>query len=151
MAKATLTDTSPDDSNGVKWSKLQLWVRKAVDNASIGYVLGGLLNDIDPGADSEGVKFAKLQRWIKLLAANISSGGGGSGWNSSVTDTTSLASLSTVALVPPQIVGWVQTSDLTQQVWILLTSTAANDPTNGVVRPSDYNGSTNTKVWFKTG
>ena len=33
------------------------------------------------------------------------------------------------------------------QHWKLYASTAASDPTNGVVRPTDYNGSTNQQVW----
>ena len=76
-----LTNTDPSDSNGVKWAKLQLWVRQACDNAHIGYTLGGLLTNIDP-TDSEGVKFAKLQRWLRVLADNIT-GGGGTGYTGS--------------------------------------------------------------------
>ena len=73
------TNISPSDSEGTKWTKLQLWVRKACENAGI--TAGGddpLLKDIVP-SDTEGVKWAKLQRWVSLLAENISGGGGGGG------------------------------------------------------------------------
>lgn len=150
--QCTLSDIQLDDSDGMRFSKLQLWVRNAVDNAEIGYTIGGLLSDIDL-SDSEGVRFAKLQRWLTVLANGLSGGGGGggsgTGFNATITNTTQLASITTTTLTPPSIMPWIQTSDLTQQVWILLASTAADDPTNGVVRPADYSVS-NQKVWFRT-
>ena len=69
------TNISPSESEGTKWLKLQLWVRRACENAGI--TAGGddpLLSNISQ-ADSEGVKWAKLQRWVALLAENISGGG----------------------------------------------------------------------------
>lgn len=35
--------------------------------------------------------------------------------------------------------------------WQLQAGTAADDPTNGIARPADYNASTNTQIWVKIG
>ena len=68
------TDINPSDTNGVKWVKLQAWLKQACENAGIhGDGSDPLLTDINTG-DTEGVKWAKLQRWMKLLAENIGSG-----------------------------------------------------------------------------
>jgi hypothetical protein len=34
------------------------------------------------------------------------------------------------------------------QTWVLRASSAANDPTNGLLRPNDFNATTNAKVWI---
>lgn len=71
------TDINPSDTNGVKWVKLQAWLKQACENAGIhGDGSDPLLTDINTG-DTEGVKWAKLQRWMKLLAEGI--GGSSSG------------------------------------------------------------------------
>jgi len=66
------------NTEGVKWAKLQRWMRQAVDNAGISYTMSYPLTDIDP-SDTEGVKWAKLGAWTQLLAANIVPAGGGGG------------------------------------------------------------------------
>lgn len=66
------------DTDGVKFAKLQRLIRLALDNASISYVMSGLLTPILP-SDTQGVKYAKLGRWMDELATNISGGGGGTG------------------------------------------------------------------------
>lgn len=71
-----LTDIREGDIEGVKWAKLQRWLRLACDNAGISYSMSYPLTDINPG-DTEGVKWAKLGAWMKLLAENITGGGGG--------------------------------------------------------------------------
>lgn len=86
---STRTNIELDDSTGVRWSKLQLWVRYACDQAGISYTMNGLLSDIQL-EDSEGMRFAKLQRWLALLANNISGGGGGGGGTALKTGTTAL-------------------------------------------------------------
>lgn len=78
MADALLSDILVYDVEGVKWAKLQRWIRAAVDAAGITYSLGGLLTDIEP-RETEGVKWAKLQRWTRLLAEGLTTGGSGSG------------------------------------------------------------------------
>ena len=59
----------PSDSQGIKWTKLQAWVRTACINAGIS-VTG--LSNISPG-DSEGIKWAKLGAWMQALAEGIGS------------------------------------------------------------------------------
>ena len=77
------TDINPSDTNGVKWTKLQAWLKQACDNAGIhGDGSDPLLRDIHPG-DTEGVKWCKLQRWIRLLAEGI--GGSSSGTVTEIT------------------------------------------------------------------
>ena len=75
-----LSQISALDIEGVKWSKLQRWIRATVDNAGISYALAYPLTDILPG-DTEGVKWAKLGAWVKLLADNIGSVSGAPGGN----------------------------------------------------------------------
>lgn len=65
-----LTPILQGDTEGVKWAKLQRWLRLAADNAGISYTMSYPLSDIQQG-DTEGVKWAKLGAWAKLLAENI--------------------------------------------------------------------------------
>lgn len=62
-------------------------------------------------------------------------------------DTTALAHVPTTAITVPFVVE-VLVDGATAQ-WTLRASTAASDPTNGVLRPNDYAASTNEKVWFR--
>lgn len=59
-----------------------------------------------------------------------------------------LANITTVYLAVPFtimiIIGGVN------QLWTLKGGTDADDPTNGIVRPNDYNGLTNAKVWSQS-
>jgi hypothetical protein len=71
-----LSPIKPSDMEGVKWAKLQRWLRQSADNAGITYTMSFPLTDILP-SDSEGVKWTKLGAWMKLMADNI--GGVGSG------------------------------------------------------------------------
>lgn len=64
------------DIEGIRWVKLQSWLRLAVDNAGISYSMSYPLTDI-LSSDTPGVKWAKLGAWMQLLAQNISGGGGG--------------------------------------------------------------------------
>lgn len=158
MSTVSNTPIEPNNSDGVRFAKLQRFIRNAVDNAGIGYSTGGYLTDISL-IDSEGVRFAKLGAWLTLLAENITGGGGGgggdgtaiSGVDPTITSTTLLAAIPTVGKSVPVVKVWVQSSDLSSQTWQLQAGTDANDPTNGVVRPSDYNGATNAKVWYRRG
>lgn len=76
--------------------------------------------------------------------------GGTTGVDTSITTLAQLAAIPTVNLTPPVIKIWVQASDGLAQTWQLRVSTAATDP-GSVQRPTDYNASTNAKVWFKAG
>ena len=70
-----LTDIQPGDYVGVKWAKLQAWVRQACVNAGVAIPTGdAYLTDIT-GGETEGLKWAKLGRWVQLLAEGV---GGGS-------------------------------------------------------------------------
>lgn len=71
-----LASVNPNDTEGVKWAKLQRWVRQVLDNAGITYTMSGLLSDINV-SDTEGVKFAKLGAWLQELANNITGAMGG--------------------------------------------------------------------------
>lgn len=62
-------------------------------------------------------------------------------------DTTALAHVPTTAIPVPYAVE-VLVDGITQS-WTLRASTDANDPTNGVLRPNDYNATTNARVWFR--
>lgn len=72
-----------DDTEGLKWQKLQAWVKQACINAGIvGDSSDPYLRDIYSD-DSEGTKWCKLQRWIRLLAEGI--GGSSSGTVTEIT------------------------------------------------------------------
>ena len=59
-----------------------------------------------------------------------------------------LAGIATVSLSVPQIVIWFETATNILRITRLQASTAANDNSNGIQRPNDYDGSVNQKVWF---
>lgn len=61
-------------------------------------------------------------------------------------DNTSLANLPTLNITTPYVLQVKIGGEL--QTWVIMTSTAANDPTNGVLRFNDYSV-TNTKVAFQ--
>lgn len=74
MPDPLLSTVELDDSTGMRYAKLQRWLRSAADNAGIGYTIGGLLSNVELD-DSEGMRFAKLQRWLKVIADGLSGGG----------------------------------------------------------------------------
>ncbi len=66
---------------------------------------------------------------------------------------TSLAGFAAVPALPlpvGTVKVWVNAADMTIQVWVLKTSTAAT-VSGSVQRPSDYAATTNEKVWFRAG
>lgn len=74
-------------------------------------------------------------------------------WKPGVTSLTGgtsadLDSIATTSITPPYAIAInnQDSSDL-WEIWILTTGTDAEDPGNGIVRPDDYDGSTNAKVW----
>jgi hypothetical protein len=67
-----------------------------------------------------------------------------------ITSLAELAAVTTTNLIAPTIRVWIMAADGTSQTWQLLQSTAANDPTNGIVRPNDFDAEANAKVWFKS-
>lgn len=89
MPDPLLSTVELDDSTGMRYAKLQRWLRSTADNAGIGYTIGGLLSNIELD-DSEGMRFAKLQRWLTVIASGIG-GGGGSGINYSAVPASSSA------------------------------------------------------------
>jgi hypothetical protein len=60
-----------------------------------------------------------------------------------------LSAVPTTGITPNYAVQFLNGTTLLIEEWVLKTSTAADDPTNGVLRPNDYAASTNEKVWFK--
>jgi hypothetical protein len=59
----------------------------------------------------------------------------------------SLQNLPTVSITTPYVLQVKISGEL--QTWVLMSSTAATDVPNGVMRPNDYNASTNQKVFFQ--
>lgn len=70
--------------------------------------------------------------------------------DTTITDEAHLAAIPTALLTPPVIRVWVQYVDNTTQTWILRNGMDAAEA-GSVVRPNDYNGSTNAKVWYRAG
>lgn len=77
-------------------------------------------------------------------------------WKPGVTSLTGgtsadLDSIPTTGLTPPYAV-FINNQDVSAnnwETWILKSSTSAENVGNGIVRPDDYNGTTNQKVWFR--
>lgn len=65
-----------------------------------------------------------------------------------IRDEAQLAAVATTLLTPPVIRIWIQTVDNTTQTWILRAGTDAAEA-GSIVRPVDYDGSTNAKVWYR--
>lgn len=62
-------------------------------------------------------------------------------------DNTALAEVPTEGITTPYTIQIIISGEL--QTWVLTASTAANDPSNGVLRPNDYAATTNEKVWIR--
>lgn len=62
---------------------------------------------------------------------------------------TNLDGVSTAALAVPQV--FLVILDGSSQLWVLQAGTLAEDSVNGVVRPDDYHGTTNAKVFVMAG
>ncbi len=139
------------NSEGQRFSKLQIFIKNAVDNAGIGYTQSGYLKPINL-YDSEGLRFAKLGAWLTLLADNIAGGGGGagvSGVDATLTSTADLTAIPMVGKTPPILKVFSNETSLTMEMWRALASSAADDPTNGVARADDW--ATSGIVWFRRG
>ncbi len=138
------------DSEGVRFAKLQRFIRESVDAVGISYTLSGYLKDIQLG-DSEGLRFAKLGAWTELLAENIAGGGGGtaaSGVDRTITSEDELAAIPMDGADFPVLKVWANTSQGTSEMWRAISSSAANDP--GSVRRAD-DWATSNAVWFRFG
>jgi hypothetical protein len=68
-------------------------------------------------------------------------------WDSGITSLTDLAAVVTTTLAVGTIRAWIMAEDGTEQVWKLIAGTMATS--DGIQRPTDYNASTNAKVWVK--
>lgn len=69
-------------------------------------------------------------------------------WDAGITSLVDLAAVSTLNLNPIVIRAWINGDDGTEQVWRLITSSAATDGVS-IQRPNDFDQVTNAKVWFK--
>ncbi len=76
-------------------------------------------------------------------------GGDRAKWDIGITSITDLRAVATFNLVTPALRAWVDATSGDEQVWRLLPGTDADDPDNGIVRPGDYNGTTNAKIWYR--
>lgn len=73
-----------------------------------------------------------------------------SGVDQTITTIADLAAIPTTSLTPPIIKVWVDLSNTTLQVWVLLAGTTDTE-VGTTQRPSDYHDTTNQKVWYKVG
>jgi hypothetical protein len=120
------------DTEGIKWVKLQSWLRLAVDNAGISYSMAYPLSDI-LSSDTEGVKWAKLGAWMQLLAQNIS-GGGGSGITQLTGDVTAgPGSGSEAATIPNGTVTLAKMANLAQDQFIGRTTASTGAPQTATI------------------
>lgn len=78
----------------------------------------------------------------------LSGSGSGSGIDSSITSWAELQAVATVGLTLGATKMFVDTNNSLVTV-VLRAGTDATDTANGVARPSDYNASTNAKVWLQ--
>jgi hypothetical protein len=67
-----------------------------------------------------------------------------------VTSWAQLAAVNTVALAVPQIKIWRDSTSGLMKFSTLLAGTDTTNTDEGTQRPSDYNASTNTKVWYNS-
>lgn len=141
------------DSEGVRFAKLQRFMRQAIDNAGISYAINGFLKDIQIG-DSEGVRFAKLGAWTQLLADNITDAGGGgagkaiSGVDPSIESEDDLAAIVMVGATLPVVKVWTNVDQGSSETWRAILASDASDP--GSVRRAD-DWATSGAVWFRYG
>ena len=149
MNTASDTPIALENSEGVRFSKLQIFIRNAIDNAGIGYTLGGYLQPISL-SDSEGLRFAKLGAWLTLLADNIAGGGGGagvSGVDATIESVADLAAIPMVGKTLPIVKVWTDETSLTAEIWRAMLGSDATGP--GVQRADDY--ATSGVVWYRRG
>ena len=71
--------------------------------------------------------------------------------NSNITSWAQLAAVGTTALSVSSVIAWIEAATLILMVTQLLAGTDATNTAAGVQRPSDYNASTNAKVWYQVG
>jgi hypothetical protein len=81
------------------------------------------------------------------------SGSGGSTYevaiDGAITSWAQLAAIATTSLGVGSTKAWVEASTEILKVVVLRSSTAATNTAEGLQRPNDYNGTTNTKVWHQ--
>lgn len=73
---------------------------------------------------------------------------GSTGVDATITSEAGLAAVTTTNLTVPVIKVWVNAATVTLQVWLLKAGTDATEA-GSVLRPTDYNASTNAKVWYR--
>lgn len=148
MADPLLRNLSISEALGTQFACIQRWLKQCCVAAGISTVSDDpLLIDLSLTAPP-GVQFAVLQRWIRALSDGLSGGGG---VTPDITSLAALAALPTASMTVPQIRIFVDESTGLVNVWRLLASAVASDPDNGILRPNDFNASTNAKVWFRAG
>ena len=113
-------------------------------------LLAGIVEIVQDGYNSAGTAptvdnsaFTKAEadaRFLRNLSAITALTGGGA---------TALDGIATAdGAFPTNGIVWVHVADELQG-WVLLAGTDAEDAPGGIVRPDDYDGSTNARIWTR--